>query len=201
MKEYAVYDMKEYEQCVRIGTLKEIAEFLNSSSESLRSYISRKRAGKINNLMYKRYEIMEVSGLEEVVEKSKTDKEIFQELINKFKEKTIKFEIFDEFKWKLKGIKDKVITDEEWKQIENFHYSISNYGRIRNEKSGKLKNPRYHRWILQVDIYENGKRYMCNITRAVANYFIRELKDSERVIHKDGDSRNNYYKNLEIVSK
>ena len=64
-----------------------------------------------------------------------------------------------------------------------------------------MKDPRYHRWILQVDIYENGKRYTVNIKRMVAHYFIREVKQNERVISKDGDIRNNYYKNLEIVSK
>ena len=44
--EYAVYDMKDYEQCVRIGTMKEISEFLNCSSDSVRSYISHKSRKK-----------------------------------------------------------------------------------------------------------------------------------------------------------
>ena len=33
--------------------------------------------------------------------------EIFRDLINTFKTERVKFEIFDSFKWELKGVKDK----------------------------------------------------------------------------------------------
>lgn len=136
----------------------------------------------------------------------KYNEEIFKCLLNVFKpidlKETIhKFPIFDSFKWELKGLVDKVIVDEEWKKIKDFNYSLSNYGRVRNDLTNKIKNPRFHNWILQVDIYKNGKRYTVNIKRMVANLFIRELNQNEKVITKDGDIRNNYYKNLEIVSK
>lgn len=42
---------------------------------------------------------------------------------------------------------------------------------------------------------------MFTISRLVANYFIREVKENERVRHIDQDIRNNYVENLEIVSK
>lgn len=201
-KEYAVYDMNDYEQCVRIGTMKEIAEFLNCSSDSIWSYISHKKAGRREGLIHRRYDVVQVVDDEEEKEIAvKTNAEIFEELINVFRIPKVQYEIFDEFKWQLKGLKDKVIVDEEWKKIKDFHYSLSNYGRVRNDLNKKIKNPRFHRWILQVDIYENGKRYTVNIKRLVAEYFIRHIKDNEKVITKDGDIRNNYYKNLEIVSK
>lgn len=135
---------------------------------------------------------------------------MFKEMIKTFtEEKQIttlrkeieKFDIFDEVKWIVKGIIDKVIIEEEWKKIPQFDYSISNYGRIRNDKNGKLKSLRHHRWIIQVDIYKEGRRYTIDVPRLEANLFIRQLDKNERVRFIDGDIRNTYYKNLEIVSK
>ena len=48
---------------------------------------------------------------------------------------------------------------------------------------------------------EKKKRYTIALKRAVANYFIRELEPGERVICKDNNGNNLYYKNLEIVSR
>lgn len=202
MKTYGVYDLKDSEQCICLGNIAEIADYLDYSKESLYSYISRKRRGA-TVLLGHRYELVEIDDIEDTEEdiKQKTNKEIFQELIDAFMIEKPQFELFNKFNWELKGMKDKIIIDEEWKSIDGFNYSVSNYGRIRNDKTKKLKNPRYHRWILQVDIYENAKRYTCDVTRLVAHYFIKEISKDERVRHKDGDIRNNYYKNLEIVSK
>lgn len=118
-----------------------------------------------------------------------------------FKEEKPTFKVFDQFEWNLKGLKDKVIVEEVWKKIPQFEYSVSNYGRIRNDKNGKLKNPRYHNWIYQVDIYKNGKRYTVSVPRLEANLFIRKVMDDEKVTYIDGDRRNNYYKNLKIIKK
>ena len=94
-----------------------------------------------------------------------------------------------------------MIYDEEWKKIPQFDYSISNWGRIRNDKTGKLKSLRYHRWNIQVDIYKNGKRYTIDVPRVEGMLFIGKLDKNERVSYIDGDRRNNYYKNLKIVSR
>lgn len=207
-KEYALYDIKDYEQCVCFGNLKEIAKFLDSSTNSLRSYITHRKKGERSGLLKKRYELVEITEDGEEIP-IKSNKEIFEELLKEFgwkpisiKEELAKFKRFDEFNWILKGLKDKVMEEEEiWKQIPGFNYSLSNYGRIRNDKSGKLKNPRRHNWILQVDIYKDGKRYTVNVPRMEAKLFIRDLTENERVTYIDGDMRNNYYKNLKIVSK
>lgn len=209
MKEYGLYDVKDYEQCVYIGNIKEISNFLNTTPNSLRSYITHRKKGERSGLLKKRYELVEITADGEEIP-IKSNKEIFNEIIKLFgevekkslKEEIAKFEVFDEINWIIKGLKDKVIgSDEEWKQIPNFQYSISNYGRIRNDKTGKLKNPRRHNWILQVDIYKDGKRYTINVPRMEARLFIRELNENERVSYVDGDMRNNYCKNLKIVSK
>lgn len=55
-KEYTLYDIKDYEQCVCFGNLKEIAKFLDSSTNSLRSYITHRKKGERSGLLKKRYE-------------------------------------------------------------------------------------------------------------------------------------------------
>lgn len=208
IKEYGVYDLKEDEQCIYIGTMSEVSKFLNYSKDTLWSYLSRKKHDR-SLLIRHRYEIVEVRE-EEQEEKRKTDKEVFEEIIKSFtgrssittlKKEISKFKIFDEVKWIVKGLADKVIIEEEWKKIPQFDYSISNYGHVRNDKNGKLKSLRYHRWMIQVDIYKDGKRYTIDVPRLEAMLFIRKVERNERVSYIDGDRRNLYYKNLKIIER
>ena len=208
IKEYGVYDLKDDEQCIYIGTITEVSRFLNYSKGTLRSYLSRKKYDR-SLLISHRYEIVEVRE-EEQQEKIKTDQEVFEEIIKSLtgqssittlKEEISKFKIFDEVKWIVKGLADKVIIEEEWKKIPQFEYSISNYGRIKNDKNGKLKSLRYHRWMIQVDIYKDGKRYTIDVPRLEAMLFIRKVERNERVSYIDGDRRNLYYKNLKIIER
>lgn len=209
IKEYGIYDLKEDEQCIYIGTMSEVSKFLNYNKDTLWSYLSRKKHDR-SLLISHRYEIVEVIEEEQQEEKRKTDQEIFEELIKSFtgqrsmttlKEEISKFKIFDEVKWIVKGLADKVIIEEEWKKIPQFEYSISNYGRIKNDKNGKLKSLRYHRWMIQVDIYKDGKRYTIDVPRLEAMLFIRKVERNERVSYIDGDRRNLYYKNLKIIER
>ena len=91
--------------------------------------------------------------------------------------------------------------DEEWEKIPQFDYSISNYGQVRNDKTGTMKKVRKHKWQVVADIYKDGKRYTLSIPRLEACLFIRKVEKNEKVTHIDGQAMNNYYKNLEIVSK
>lgn len=211
MKEYGVYDVKDNEQCLYIGNINEIAEFLDCSNDSLRSYLTRKKNGE-QDLLQRRYELIEILDVNDNEEhtKKKSNKELWKEIIKEFsgldeiltlEELIAKFEVFDKFKWTVKGIVDKVIIDEEWKKIPEFNYSISNYCRIRNDKNGKFMRLRHHKWRIQTDIYKEGKKYTINVPRLCANLFIRKIEDDERVTFYDGDKRNTYYKNLKIVSK
>lgn len=201
-KEYAVYDMKDYEQCVRIGTMKEIAEFLNCSSDSIWSYISHKKAGRREGLIHRRYDVVQVIDDEEEKEIAvKTNAEIFRELINVFRIEKHNFEVFDSFNDEVKRRKDMVVVGEEWQSIKDFNYSVSNYGRVKNNTTNKFKELRVGRYGFQINLWDKSKSKMFTMSRLVANYFIREVKENEKVRHIDGDIRNNYYKNLEIVSK
>ena len=201
MKIYGLYDLKHYEECVCIGTIKDISIFLQCTTGSIRSHISHRKNGKRSGLLRQRYELVEI--IEEDIKERpvKNSKEAFQLLVEICQEEKFKFEIFDEFKWMIKGMADQVMLEEEWKKIPQFDYSISSYGRIRNEKNGKIKSARFHRWIIQTDIYKDGKRYTIDVPRMEASLFIRPLKPNERVTYIDGDKRNNYYKNLKIVCK
>lgn len=154
-----------------------------------------------------KYDLVEMTDEEKEETPQKTNKEFWQNILNTFgyinstpEEEIKKFKIFDEFNWYIKGRVNEVMYDEEWKQIPGFAYSLSNWGRVRNDKNGKLKAVRNHRWVIQVDIYKDGKRYTVNVPRMEANLFIRPVKDNERVTYIDGDRRNNWYKNLKIVS-
>ena len=212
MKEYGLYDVKNNEECVYFGTIKEISKFLNCKPCSLHSHLTRKRRGFINLLKHK-YELIEIDDIsDEEIEricKKINNEEIFKELILSFaeleeittvEEELKKFKVFDECKWIIKGKIDSIKgIDEEWKQIPGFTYSISNYGEIRNDKNGKIKASRVKNFMLVVDLYKDAKRYTINVVRIEANLFIRPLQKNERVKHKDRDSRNNYIGNLEIV--
>jgi len=203
-KEYALYDTAEFEQLVFMGTLKDIANYLNCEVGSLRSFLTRKK-NKQQELLQRRYDMVEVMDTE--IEEPlniiiKDNKDFWKTILNEFTPIKVKFEIFDEFNWLIKGLKDQVIGEEEiWKKIPEFEYSISNYGHIRNDKNNKLKATRIKNYMRVVDLYKDGKRYMLNVVRMEANLFIRPVLKSERIRHIDGDSRNNFVNNLEIVCK
>lgn len=204
MKQYGLYNIKEHEQCEYFGTINQIAKYLNLNPSSLYSHLTRKKQGKLKYVEHK-YDLVEMKEIEEPPKK--TNEEMWQDILIAFgyidstpEEEIAKFKIFDEFSWYVKGLANQVIYDEKWKQIPGFTYSLSNWGRVRNDKNGKIKSVRNHRWIIQVDIYKDGKRYTINVPRMEANLFIRPVKENERVTYIDGDRRNNWYKNLKIVS-
>ena len=205
MKEFDKIYVAKYE---KVLTTRQLAEDLRTTQKELLNIIENLKAiGMIDvykNIPDEEWEKLERQTDEQIRFKyykySETiNKKYFMEILEFFEPKKPKFLIFDQVNYELKGIKDSVIIDEKWKKIPNFDYSMSNYGRTRNDKTKKIKSARIHRWMVQTDIYKNGKRYTISVPRAVASLFIRPLESWERVKYIDGDKRNNYYKNLEIV--
>lgn len=88
--------------------------------------------------------------------------------------------------------------NEKWKQIKNFNYEISNYGRVRNITTGKIKQQKFQRYGMQIILWNKSYGYTFTISRLVAIYFLRPLKPNEKVVHKDKNIRNNHYLNLKI---
>ena len=93
---------------------------------------------------------------------------------------------------------------EVWKKIDqNMYpkgkfgqtYSVSNYGRVRNDKTGRILKPRKGRkGYLRVNLV--GKDFM--IHRLVALTFIKNKnKNFDQVNHIDGNKENNHVSNLE----
>ena len=75
IKEYGIYDLKEDEQCIYIGTMSEVSKFLNYNKDTLWSYLSRKKHDR-SLLINHRYEIVKVKE-EEEEENKKRYKTIF----------------------------------------------------------------------------------------------------------------------------
>ena len=88
---------------------------------------------------------------------------------------------------------------EHYKQIKDYeNYSISNYGRIRNDKTGRiLKSGKGGRGYFQVVLHKNGIGKTQKIHRLVALAFIPNMFGKRTINHIDGVKTNNFAINLE----
>ena len=81
--------------------------------------------------------------------------------------------------------------------IENNNYSVSNFGRVRNNKTNKIiKGSKGHGGYLQIMCPIDGIRHHKNIHRLVAVAFIPNPDDKELVDHIDNNRTNNNAYNL-----
>ena len=114
-----------------------------------------------------------------------------------------KFEIYkpEDYIFEFDYFREEDFEGEEWKQIGKLNYEISNYGRIKNTQTKKIKALKKQRFGMQVLLWQNSKSYTVTISRMVATMFIRKVENNERVSHINGNIRDNYYKNLRIVNK
>ena len=95
---------------------------------------------------------------------------------------------------------------EEWKQIViddvEYDYSVSNYGRVRNDKTGRiLKARKKQDNYLHVGLYKNKHGKQCYIHRLVASAFIPNPNGYTDVNHIDENKSNNHVDNLEWCSR
>ena len=88
--------------------------------------------------------------------------------------------------------------NEKWKKIPYYNYELSNYGRIRNLTTKKIKSQRMSMYGNQIVLWNNSEGKLFTISRLVANIYIRKVKNNEKVIHINKNIRDNYYKNLKI---
>lgn len=87
---------------------------------------------------------------------------------------------------------------EVWKDIPEFDfYEVSNFGRVRNKKTGKFLKPQESN-NGYVRVYLSQKPY--SIHRLVANAFIENPENKPCVNHIDNDRHNNKTENLEWVT-
>ncbi len=78
------------------------------------------------------------------------------------------------------------------------NYAISNLGRLKNVKTGKLLVPvKKHNGYLAYHLCQDGKKKSFMAHRLVATYFIPNPENKPCVNHIDGDKENNMVLNLE----
>ena len=132
---------------------------------------------------------------------------VINKIIEEFKEDLIeeiyKFKTYNpsKNKFNFEYFYEKDFENEEWKKISNLNYEVSNYGRIKNVKTKKIKALKHQKFGMQVILWQNSKSYTITISRLVATMFIRKVEKDERVTHVNGNIRDNYYKNLKIIKK
>lgn len=89
-----------------------------------------------------------------------------------------------------------------WKVIVGFpNYSISDDGRVRNNKTGKILTPSPDsNGYLSVGLSRDGKRTTQRVHRLVAEAFIPNPLNLHDINHKDGNKNNNHSSNLEYCT-
>lgn len=89
---------------------------------------------------------------------------------------------------------------EHWKAIDSFpDYSVSNYGRVRSDKSGRMLALNENQYgVVQVGLMNEGVQYHRSVPLLVANAFIPRDRDPfDTPINLDGDRHNNHVNNIE----
>lgn len=87
---------------------------------------------------------------------------------------------------------------ETWKQIDDYHYSVSSLGRVRNDLTNELKTPCIdNHGYVKVDLYKNGIARRERVHRLVSNAFIPNPENKSQVNHINGNKLDNSVGNLE----
>ena len=213
MKEVNKIYLAKYESVL---TTRQLAEDLRTMQKEITNTLNNLKANGVNEV-YKEISDFEWEDLEKLKDeqikimyfkKSKILQEkLKKEILNAFKVNLHEVIMgFPKYKYKKDDfdkdyMQEEDFEGEEWRKIGNLNYEVSNYGRIKNLTTKKLKKLKHNRFGLQVLLWQNSKSYTITLSRLVAEMFIRHLGENERAIHINGKSRDNYYKNLKIVSK
>lgn len=93
------------------------------------------------------------------------------------------------------------IMKEIWKQIDDTKYEVSNKGRVKNTKTGRvLKAANHPAGYLAYCLSNKGKSSIVLTHRLVAKAFLANPENKDSVNHIDGDKKNNCVENLEWMS-
>ena len=97
-------------------------------------------------------------------------------------------------------MKHNVFENEEWRQISGYpNYSVSNTGRIKNNKTEMILRPDgilRENVSLTCKITDGNKYRKFTIAQLVAEAFIPNKKGSKKVVHIDKNRDNNCVENL-----
>ena len=85
--------------------------------------------------------------------------------------------------------------------IQNYEgYQVSNHGKVRNKKTGKILKPYLTRGYLRVSLYNDSSRKCKLVHRLVAKAFLPNPHDKPAVNHINGCKTDSNLSNLEWVS-
>lgn len=129
-----------------------------------------------------------VSHKENMNNKNKPNKNKNKEVINKYLLLDKKDEMF------------KIILNSKYGSFEN--YSVSNYGRIKNNKTNKILKPKItDEGYMNISLTNKENRPNIPIHRLVCEYFNKKANDDDNVVNHINEIKyDNYYKNLEWVN-
>ena len=196
-------------------TLRQLAEDLRTNQNEILNVIEQLEKLKLSEIYNKipdeEWEKLEKKKDDEVKKKyykysGPINQKVWQEIITEFNQFRKTINQFEQYQQEEKDFfeqyqQEEKYLNEEWKQIGNLNYMVSNYGRIKNSVTNKLKKLKFQKFGMQITLWDAGQGRTVTISRLVAEIFIRHVNSNERVIHIDGNIRNNYYKNLKIVCK
>lgn len=94
-------------------------------------------------------------------------------------------------------------SHEEWRDIEivNGIYSVSNQGRVKNNRTGYILKPvKFTKGYVKVNLKVGGRSQNCLVHRLVAMAFIENPENKAEVNHKNGIHDDNRLENLEWVT-
>lgn len=110
-----------------------------------------------------------------------------------------------DIQYSIKGLKNyslslKNLEDEEWKQVENSEFYVSNLGRVKNIKTnkilkGSIRTDGYHQTKTKLN---NGKAILTH--RLVWTAFNGEIDENQVINHINGIKNDNRLSNLELVT-
>ena len=91
------------------------------------------------------------------------------------------------------------MIEEKWRKVTDWElYEVSNFGRIRNSKTGILKKSRANNrgyLLIQFEIKDRKNTFL--VHRIVAEAFCKKKENDKIVNHIDGNKLNNNSSNLE----
>jgi hypothetical protein len=91
---------------------------------------------------------------------------------------------------------------EEWQTIDNFqNYDISNFGNVRNNKTGKVLKLCIKAGYLNISLTNELFKKNYKVHRLVALAFIENPENKLEVNHKDKNKLNNHVNNLEWMTR
>ncbi len=100
------------------------------------------------------------------------------------------------------------IEDEQWKLLDftDKKYEISNYGRIKSycydRENGRIVKLGNIKGFYNVSLRVQGKKKSYLVHKLTAEYFVDKTADNQDVvIHLDWNKQNNYFTNLQWVTK